>query len=45
MKKELSQVKKEFVTPRLTTIKENITEIKIDQTEMIPKRRRHCHDY
>lgn len=37
MKKELSQVKKEFVTPRLTTIKENITEIKIDQTEMIPK--------
>lgn len=37
MKKELTQVKEEFNTPRLTTIKEQVTEIKIDQTEMIPK--------
>ena len=37
MKKELKQVRDEFLTPRLTTIKEEIREIKIDQTEMIPK--------
>ena len=37
MKKELTQVQKEFDTPRLTTIKEQIREIKIDQTDMIPK--------
>ncbi len=37
MKKELKQVRDEFNTPRLTTIKEEIREIKIDQTEMIPK--------
>ena len=37
MKKELKQVKDEFKTERLTTIKEEIREIKIDQTEMIPK--------
>ena len=37
MKKELSAVRDEFETPRLTTIKEEVREIKIDQTEMIPK--------
>ena len=37
MKKELKQVRDEFDTPRLTEIKEEITEIKIDQSEMIPK--------
>ena len=37
MKKELQNIKKEYVTPRLTDIKDEITEIKIDETEMIPK--------
>ena len=36
MKKELQNIKKEYVTPRLTDIKDEITEIKIDETEMIP---------
>ena len=37
MKKELQNIKKEYITPRLTDIKDEITEIKIDETEMIPK--------
>ncbi len=37
MKKELQNINKEYVTPRLTEIKDEITEIKIDQTAMIPK--------
>ena len=37
MKKELQNIKKEYPTPRLTDIKEEITEIKIDDKEMIPK--------
>ena len=37
MKKDLRDVKKEYQTPRLTEIKEEITEIKIDTTAMIPK--------
>lgn len=37
MKKELEQVKDEYNCPRLTEIKEEITEIKIDNKEMIPK--------
>lgn len=37
MKKELKAVKKEYPTPRLTEIKEEITEIKIDTKAMIPK--------
>ena len=37
MKKELAAVRDEFQTPRLTTIKNEVREIKIDQTEMIPK--------
>lgn len=37
MKKELRDVKKNYPTPRMTDIKEEITEIKIDTTEMIPK--------
>lgn len=37
MKEELKKVKKEFAIPRLTDIKEEITEIKIDTTVMIPK--------
>ncbi len=37
MKKDLRDVKKEYATPRLTEIKEEITEIKIDTTAMIPK--------
>lgn len=37
MKEELRAVKKEYATPRLTEIKEEITEIKIDTTVMIPK--------
>ena len=37
MKKELQNIKKEYETPRLTDIKEEITEIKIDEAAMIPK--------
>ena len=37
MKKELKQVKKDYPTERLTDIKEEITEIKIDESMMIPK--------
>ncbi len=37
MKDELRRVKKEFATERKTDIKDEITEIKIDETEMIPK--------
>lgn len=37
MKTELKAVKKEFNTPRLTEIKDEITEIKIDTTEMLNK--------
>ena len=37
MKKELQNINKEYVTPRLTDIKDEITEIKIDEADMIPK--------
>lgn len=37
MKDELRAVKKEYGTPRKTEIKDEITEIKIDTTSMIPK--------
>ena len=37
MKKELKNIKKDYATPRLTEIKNEITEIKIDTTSMIPK--------
>ena len=37
MKKELKQIKAEYATPRKTEIKDEITEIKIDTTAMIPK--------
>ncbi|HHW68959.1 MAG TPA: DNA topoisomerase IV subunit A [Tenericutes bacterium] len=37
MKDELKQIKKEYANPRLTEIKDEITEIKIDTTEIIPK--------
>jgi len=37
MKKELQNINKEYVTPRLTDIKAEITEIKIDEAAMIPK--------
>ena len=37
MKEELRRVKKEYATPRKTDIKDEITEIKIDTTVMIPK--------
>ena len=37
MKDELRQVKKEYATPRKTDIKDEITEIKIDTSVMIPK--------
>ena len=37
MKEELRKVKKEFALPRKTVIKDEITEIKIDMTAMIPK--------
>ena len=37
MKKELQNINKEYETPRLTEIRAEITEIKIDQTAMIPK--------
>lgn len=37
MKEELRSIKKEFATPRRTIIKDEITEIKIDELSMIPK--------
>ena len=37
MKKELQNINKEYVCPRITEIKEDITEIKIDQKDMIVK--------
>lgn len=37
MKDELRQIKKDFGTPRRTIIKDEITEIKIDELSMIPK--------
>ena len=37
MKEELRKIKKEFAIPRKTKIKDEITEIKIDVNEMIPK--------
>jgi len=37
MKEELRNVKKEYATPRKTEIHDDITEIKIDTTSMIPK--------
>lgn len=37
MKKDLRSVRDEYPTPRLTDIKDEITEIKIDETAMIPK--------
>jgi len=37
MKEELRAIKKEYATDRKTTIKEDVTEIKIDTMAMIPK--------
>ena len=37
MKSELRTVKNEYATPRKTEIKDEITEIKIDEMQMIPK--------
>jgi len=37
IKKSLQEIKKEYATPRRTEIKDEITEIKIDAMEMIPK--------
>ena len=37
MKEELKNIKKEYGTPRKTVIEEEVTEIKIDTTEMIQK--------
>ena len=37
MKRELQNIKKEYVSSRLTEIKDEITEIKIDTQAMIPK--------
>lgn len=37
IKDELRKIKKEYATPRKTEIKEEITELKIDTTLMIPK--------
>ena len=37
IKEELRKIKKEYATPRKTTIVDEVAEIKIDTTEMIPK--------
>ena len=37
MKDELRNIKKNYATPRLTLIEDEVTEIKIDTTSMIPK--------
>ena len=37
MKTELKVIKKEYATPRKTVIKDEVTEVKIDSTSLIPK--------
>ncbi len=37
MKKELMEIKKEFANPRLTEVRDEIKEIKLDYMDMIPK--------
>lgn len=37
MKKDLSEINSLYVTPRLTDIKEEVTELKIDKIDMVPK--------
>ena len=37
MKNSLTEIKKEFATPRRTEIRDEVTDIKIDMKEMIPK--------
>jgi topoisomerase-4 subunit A len=37
MKNELLSIKKEFATPRITEIRDEVTEIKLDAMDMIPK--------
>lgn len=37
MKQDLKKISDDYPTPRLTEIKDEITEIKIDTTEMVPK--------
>lgn len=37
MKEELRSIKKEYATPRRTQIEDEVTEIKIDTTSMVPK--------
>ena len=37
MKEELRKIKNEYATPRITEIRDEITEIKVDTTAMIPK--------
>lgn len=37
IKTELKQIKKEYATPRLTIIKDDISEIKIDEVDMVSK--------
>ena len=37
MKTELKMIKKEYATPRKTEIKDEVTEIKIDNTSLVPK--------
>ncbi len=37
IKKSLQEIKKEYATPRRTEIKDEVTEIKIDTMDMIPK--------
>lgn len=37
MKQDLKKINEDYQTPRLTEIKDEITEIKIDTTEMVPK--------
>ena len=37
MKEELRKIKKEYATPRKTDIKDEITDLKVDTTVMIPK--------
>ncbi len=37
MKQDLKKINDDYPTPRLTEIKDEITEIKIDTTEMVPK--------
>ncbi len=43
MKEELKKVKSEYNKERITEVRDEVTEIKLDTTALIPKRRYNCY--